>query len=286
MDSYRPWMLIGGYQMHQEKILILAKTYPAPSGRYDEIACVAGINENGEMRRLYPIKFRFLDDEQQFKKWQWITARVNKAPKDHRPESHNIDADSLECGRQVETGGNWESRRSWLDRIPTFENEDQLEEARKTSQTTLALLYPLADVRLEITPTKNQDWTPEERERLSRHEHGDLFRPEMVNVPILRKVPFDFHYKYIVKGLGGIEKEQKHKIVDWEACRLYWRCRNDYGQRWEEYFRKKLELDLGGRDLMFLMGTMHRFPDQWLIVSLIYPPKREPGFEAQGRLFD
>jgi hypothetical protein len=26
-------------------------------------------------------------------------------------------------------------------------------------------------------------------------------------------------------------------------------------------------------DLMFLMGTIHRFPNQWLIVSLIYPPK-------------
>lgn len=38
--------------------------------------------------------------------------------------------------------------------------------------------------------------------------------------------------------------------------------------RWEGPFRAKLENELPATDLMFLMGTMHRFPDQWLIVSL------------------
>jgi len=272
--------------MHPENILILAKTYPTPSARYVETACVAGINENGEMRRLFPIQFRFLDDERQFKKWQWITVKIKKAPRDHRPESHNIDQDSIKRNRIIAAGGGWEHRRVWLDKIPTFENEEQMEEARASSRTTLALLYPLANVRLEITPARDPDWTSEEKERLLRYEQGDLFRPPSAKVHILRKVPFDFHYSYTVKASDGCEREQKHKIVDWEAYRLYWRCRQKYGQRWEEYFREKLESDLGGKDLMFLMGTMHRFPDHWLIISLIYPPQPEPGFEAQGRLFD
>jgi hypothetical protein len=33
--------------------------------------------------------------------------------------------------------------------------------------------------------------------------------------------------------------------------------------------------ELMSKDLSFLMGTIHRFPDQWLIVSLIYPPKQK-----------
>jgi hypothetical protein len=36
---------------------------------------------------------------------------------------------------------------------------------------------------------------------------------------------------------------------------------------------------------MFLMGTIHRFPDQWLIVSLIYPPKPTLQELAQRSLF-
>jgi hypothetical protein len=37
---------------------------------------------------------------------------------------------------------------------------------------------------------------------------------------------------------------------------------------------------------MFLMGTIHRFPNQWLIVSLIYPPKLPTEPPRQGSLFD
>ncbi|MBE0436951.1 MAG: hypothetical protein IBX56_14235, partial [Methylomicrobium sp.] len=55
----------------REKILILAKTYPSPSAKHIETSCVAGINEQGQMRRLYPIPFRLIDDSRKFKKWQW-----------------------------------------------------------------------------------------------------------------------------------------------------------------------------------------------------------------------
>ncbi len=71
-----------------ERILILAKTYPYPSTKYRETSCIAGINEEGRLLRLFPVPFRYLQGEKQFSKWQWITARIRKASKDHRPESH------------------------------------------------------------------------------------------------------------------------------------------------------------------------------------------------------
>ena len=77
--------------------------------------------------------------------------------------------------------------------------------------------------------------------------------------------------------------EHRHKIVDWEAGALFWKVQRSHGKDWEGPFRAKLEQRLPEDDLMFLMGTIHRFPDQWLIVSLIYPPKRRP--ESQGSLF-
>ncbi|WP_198030805.1 hypothetical protein [Cupriavidus sp. amp6] len=73
-----------------ERILILAKTYPSPSAQHVETSCVAGINEHGTMRRLYPVPFRLIDEGQKFKKWQWIEVRVEKANKDHRAESHKL----------------------------------------------------------------------------------------------------------------------------------------------------------------------------------------------------
>lgn len=54
--------------MPREKILILVKTCPEPSRGYIETTCVAGITEAGEMRRIFPAPFRFLEEEQRFKK--------------------------------------------------------------------------------------------------------------------------------------------------------------------------------------------------------------------------
>jgi hypothetical protein len=44
----------------RENILILCKTYPSPSAKYSETSCVAGMTEDGQLLRLYPIPFRMI----------------------------------------------------------------------------------------------------------------------------------------------------------------------------------------------------------------------------------
>ena len=271
-----------------QRILILCKTYPSPSSRYTETSCVAGMAENGQLIRLFPVPFRMVSDEQQFKKWQWITVRVRKSNNDHRPESHRIYTDELDCSEQsLPTDNQWAARRPWLDQFPTFDNFATMEENRKQTGASLALVRPTRIVRLEITQARNPDWTKEERAKLIQEQmQGSLFGQIEAEKDMreLRKVPFDFHYVYTCDSAEG-EIEERHKIVDWEAGALYWRCCVSHGKNWEVPFRAKLEQQLPGADLMFLMGTIHRFPDQWLIVSLIYPPKRTPGQLAQTSLF-
>ena len=119
------------------------------------------------------------------------------------------------------------------------------------------------------------------------YANGQLFSDTEVKkmTQTLRKVPFDFYYRYTCETPDG-DKVFKHKIVDWEAGVLFWHCRQSHGIEWEKPFRAKLEQDLTGKDLMFLMGNQHRFQDQWLIISLIYPPKRKPvEVTPQGSLF-
>lgn len=41
--------------MVREKVLITVTTYPLPSRSYDELVCIAGILENGEWIRIYPV---------------------------------------------------------------------------------------------------------------------------------------------------------------------------------------------------------------------------------------
>lgn len=274
-------------KIRKERILILAKTYPSPSAQYVETSCVAGISQDGAMRRLFPVPFRMIEDGQQFRKWQWIDVRVEKAPKDHRPESHKIYVDTINCGDVIDTKKAWSGRWEWLEKIPAFDSYDAIEATRLADGLSLALLRPKRLVGLEISKARNPDWTDEEREKLLQEQmQGNLFDEveERRQVKQLRKVPFDFYYRYVYDTPEG-EKERKHKIVDWEAGALFWKCRESHGTDWEKPFRAKLEEDLGAKDLMFLMGNQHRFQDQWLIISLVYPPKRKPVEVRQGSLF-
>ncbi len=271
-----------------ERILILAKTYPSPSAQYMETSCVAGISQDGSMRRLFPVPFRMVEHGHQFKKWQWIDVRVEKANKDHRLESHKLWVDTITCKEVIDHKKGWLDRWPWLDKIPTFGSMDAIDTARLQDGLSIALLRPKKLLGLEINKARNADWTEDEREKLVREQmQEDLFSDVDAKrqVKELRKVPFDFYYRYVCDTPDG-EKEHRHKVVDWEAGALYWNCRESHGEGWEKPFRAKLEGQLGAKDLMFLMGNQHRFQNQWLIISLVYPPKRKPAEESlQGQLF-
>lgn len=271
-----------------ERILILAKTYPSPSAQHVETSCVAGINEHGAMRRLYPVPFRLIEEGQKFKKWQWIDVRVEKAHKDHRLESHKLYVDTITCGDVIDTKKQWDARWPWIEKLPNFTSFDYIEATRIETGLSLALMRPKQVLTLEIVEARNDEWTDEEREKLLGYEmQGQLFSDTEVKkmTQKLRKVPFDFYYRYTCDTPEG-EKVFKHKIVDWEAGVLFWHCRQSHGVDWRKPFRAKLEEDLMGKDLMFLMGNQHRFQDQWLIISLIYLPKRKPAdVTPQGLLF-
>ncbi len=268
-----------------ERILILCKTYPSPSAKHAETSCVAGITEAGQMRRLYPVPFRLIQDQRQFKKWQWITARTEKARDDARPESYKLYVDTIECKDDpIPPDHEWRARRPWIERLPAFDSFDAAEEARQNRGVTLAVVRPKRIEALEIKAVASPEWSDEERAKLLKLQNqGNLFEETAKDVRLLKKLPFDFHYRYTCDTASG-SVERKHKIVDWEAGALFWNVHRKHKQFWEAPFRAKLEQGLPGYDLMFLMGTIHRFPDQWLIVSLIYPPKPQPEDGRQGSL--
>lgn len=83
-----------------EEIFLTVKAYPTISQRHHEASCMAGITRDGNWIRLYPVYFRDLEDDQKFKKYTWISARVKKSP-DFRQESHLVDSDSIQIHEEV-----------------------------------------------------------------------------------------------------------------------------------------------------------------------------------------
>jgi hypothetical protein len=269
-----------------KKVLILCKTYPSPSAKHIETSCVAGMDETGRLIRLFPVPFRLVADEQQFKKWQWIKARVKKSTDDHRPESHRISVDTIDVlGEPLSTRNAWEERRIAVDPVEVFNSFSALEQARKELGVSLAFLKPSRLVDLSITKAASDTWSDDEIAKLMQAQNqGSLFDElaEQRSLKLLKKLPYDFHYHYECEGPGGVA-QHKHKLVDWEAGALYWKVHRR--PDWQNAFRQKFLEDFAQRNLLFLMGTIHRFPDQWLIVSALYFPTLPPVELDQQRLF-
>lgn len=256
----------------EEKLLILTKTYPTPSRSYRETVCVAAINERKEFRRLYPILYRDLEENKKFKRWQWINAKVTRASSDRRPESYHIDNDSISIGKSVDTSNAWSKRLSWI-QDNVFESFEDMEMERIKNGTSLGIVKPIS-FSLIIKVSDEKEWTKYQLESLVKDGLFDQVNGK--NKSVVAKIPFDFYYEYQTKN--GC-KPIKHKIIDWEAGALYWKCIKKYGTDWENKFREKYENQFRNKDLYFLLGTQHRFPDQWMLIGIFYPPKG--GFQPQ-----
>lgn len=268
------------------RILILCKTYPSPSEKYVETSCVAGVREDGSLIRLFPVPFRLVSADKQFKKWQWVQAKVEKAKKDHRPESFQVKIDTLNCDpHTLSTKNEWSDRRKYLNKITVFSSFSKIEQDREINGTSLALVRPTKLLGLEIEAVKPSEWTEDEISKLlQQQQQGSLFGEDRSDINTLRKLPFAFYYRYECIGPDGISEQYRHKIVDWEAGALFWRCFREYPSEWEQKFRERMWDFMISRDLIFLMGNIHRFPAQWLIVSLLYPPTLQES--QQSDLFE
>src|SRR6267378_7849905 len=117
-----------GYQRAQ--VLITVKTYPNPSSKYDETVCVAGVRlDRGapEWIRLYPVRFRNVDEGVQFDKYEIVEvdvtphgttdSRIESVParsRNHRAHSRG----RLQRGLDRNTRPDWRVARSHDDLRP------------------------------------------------------------------------------------------------------------------------------------------------------------------------
>lgn len=244
------------------------------------------MEEAGRLIRLYPVPFRLVQDDQQFRKWQWITARVRKSTEDRRPESHRISVDTIDIhGEPLSTTNAWVSRRQAIAPLEIFEDFEALEGARQSRGVSLGLLRPSRLLELRLSKADSPEWSDDEIAKLMQaQQQGSLFDQdaEQRSLKLLRKLPFDFHYEYEC-DVGGQPRTYRHKLVDWEAGALYWNVqrRGD----WQAAFRQRFLDEFRSKDLLFLMGNIHRFQHHWLIVSVLYPPKQPAEAAGQQELF-
>ena len=98
--------------MSLTKVLIVVKTYPALSKKYDELVCTAGFREDGRWVRIYPIPFRKLDYDSRYKKYHWIELDLKRNTADPRPESYKpVNYEQIKLCDFIDTDKGYWSRR-------------------------------------------------------------------------------------------------------------------------------------------------------------------------------
>ena len=60
----------------KKKVTVVTKAYPEPSSKYGQVACTAGITEEGEWIRLYPIDLTHFIGANKISKFDIIEVEV------------------------------------------------------------------------------------------------------------------------------------------------------------------------------------------------------------------
>ncbi|MBT3274209.1 MAG: hypothetical protein HN368_13715 [Spirochaetales bacterium] len=259
-----------------KSILITVKTYPTLSARYDELVCTAGIDENGNWFRIYPIPFRRLDYEKQYTKYSWMTLALERNDKDFRPESYrptHIEGARI-TGEIKADGGAWvERRKHVLKKVYSSLNILLAEAKNPQIRTSLATFKPEKIVGFTIEKS-DRDWDAGKVAEIEKRRKQLTLFDEENPLRVVRKIPYKFSYRIL--DVNG--KKAKMMIEDWEIGQLYWNSLARRGSEEEACadVRKKYFDDFANtKDLHLFHGTTLEYHNiginPFIIIGTFHP---------------
>jgi len=271
--------------MQKERILITVKTYPTLSRKYGETVCTAGVREDGTWVRLYPVPFRRLNEEEQYKKFDWVECRVERNTSDPRPESFQRAAfEEIRCVGHMDTSNEWrERRRLLLETAKVYTRIEDLIATAKANTCSLAVFKPKKITKFSWDK-ETRKWDPKKLAEIrGNYLQLDLFSDETwrQTFKMIPKLPYSF--SYLFEDETG--RKSKLQILDWETGALYWNCLRSCNGNEEQALQKVRQKYLNEflqKDLHFFLGTTQQFhfiaPNPWVIVG-VFPIPHERQLE-------
>jgi len=262
------------------KVLITVKTYPTLASKYDELVCTAGFLEDGSWVRIYPIPFRKLDFDKQYKKYDWIEIDLVKNDSDFRLESYrpySID-DSISIIGHIETHTNWQQRKEIVLKNVYSNLASLITEAKNdTKYTSLAVFKPTHIIDFIAEPCE-REWDKTKLEKLkAKALQLNLFEKSDNPFEVVNKLPYKFSFVFTDDN----NQQSTLMIEDWETGQLYWNCLKKHDGNEAKAcadVRKKYFDDFAKtKDLYFFLGTTRAFhlmaPNPFIIIGTFHPPK-------------
>lgn len=271
------------------KVLITVTTYPLPSRSYDELVCTAGVLENGQWIRIYPVPLKFLkglrkDGKIETFKYNWIELDLAKRSDDFRPESHSpldYSFSNIKVLGKIDTKNNWKERKTYCLTNVYANKAKLLSDSKSPTNISLATFKPSKIVSFEIEEDE-REWKNEWKEI---RKQGDLFDSNKSPEILIPKLPYKFSYKF----LDDEGTPSTLMIEDWEIGALYWNClKAAEGNETIalKKVREKYETEfIKEKDVYLFLGTTkewhtRRATNPFVIIGVFYPKQ-----EIQTSLF-
>lgn len=263
------------------RFLITVKTYPQPSSKYEELVCTAGLFEGKKWIQVYPVPYRFLNDNQMYPKYSWVVVDLVRNKSDFRPESYRpkkgLD-EIFSVESKLDTKKNWAARKSYI-QSEIFTSMNELIVLSKSEQKkSLATMKP-QEVTSFVIENTDREWKEEWKNQalqMSYLEYAKSNKPGKRR--LVQKVPYNYYYELLTKGDNN---PRKLKIEDWEIGALYWHCLSRTGGDETEanrlVYKKYFDEFVTNKDLYFFLGTTKIYhnisPNPFMIIGVFYPPK-------------
>jgi hypothetical protein len=250
-------------------MIVTVKAAPTPSATYGETVCVAGISadvSDPRWIRLYPINFRYLQQDLQFRKYDVISVTASPARNDARAESWRPAMTTLSVLRQLPA---WRRRRPWLDPYvePSMCNINRAAQANVHARSLgLVRVTDVGGLDIERHP----GWDADEQRKIDAYVNQlDLFGEE--DRSPLEAPTFRGYYRW--RCADPSCKGHRQGLIDWEFVALQRRLARYTDQAAMTALRQRFvdELCAPTNEVAFYVGNQVKRENVFSVLGVFYP---------------
>lgn len=259
----------------RRRVMIWGKTYPELSSRHTETVCTGAVElATGKPLRLYPVPLRYLRGDQQYHLYDVFDIDMVKSTRDPRPESHQVDTESLVKVDRVDSDADeWAERRQriFADASWHFESVGDLKSAQEAGTHSMGVVRPGTIVDVAIEKKAQKEGAEHERKWDEVTSQHDLFPKEYRE---LEFIPVTIRLRWHCASTACCTcRNNPHDIsvIDWGLIELGRKTRN-----WEKAASKLRTIsDLDTHDFRLFMGNLFTRQQTFVVIGLWYPKRRE-----------
>lgn len=248
----------------KSRVTILVKASPQPSNAHIETVCCAGIDADGTWKRLFPIRFRQLSDDQSFKRWSIVEFEHSRPRSDNRIESCRVHEESIRVSGMVKS----KSEQSSIVENATLASEKEA----ILNGASLALIRP-QNVRFKWKRRSSRDLVKAKQNFESKAKQSSFLDKELA---AFEPCPFKFTMSY-----NDADGPHKKECGDWETSAAFYNLSKKYEEAEVlQHLERTYVETYVQKGIVFALGNMAKRPQTWQLLG-IFPAEET----QQGSLF-